>query len=109
MLPGYSPAVFINTSRGPVVDSQALASALEEGGIAGAGLDVLENEPPEPGNPLVGRPNVVITPHTASYHDDMFDDFWRFSMETAIDLAHKRWPVSYVNPHVVPRWEMQDR
>ncbi|MCH8868406.1 MAG: lactate dehydrogenase [Chloroflexi bacterium] len=60
-----SSAVLINTSRGPVVDEQALIQALEQGKIAGAGLDVFEHEPVSPDNPLLTMDNVVVTPHTA--------------------------------------------
>lgn len=64
-----SSALLINTGRGPLVDEDALASALEAGveagGIAGAGLDVLSSEPPEDANPLLRCRNCVITPHVA--------------------------------------------
>ncbi len=58
-------AVLINTSRGPVVDESALIEALQEGRIAGAGLDVFEQEPVDPSNPLLKMDNVVATPHMA--------------------------------------------
>ncbi len=58
------PSAFvINTGRGPLVDEVALASALREGRIAGAGIDVLSSEPPPPDHPLFGAPNCRITPH----------------------------------------------
>jgi len=59
-------AFIINTARGAVIDQAALTRALVEHRIAGAGLDVLELEPPEPGDPLLGMPNVVVLPHIGS-------------------------------------------
>ena len=63
-------AYVINTARGPMVDSEALAEALRKGVIAGAGIDVYEREPPPPDHPLFSAPNVILTPHLAWYSED---------------------------------------
>jgi glyoxylate reductase len=61
-----STAFLVNTSRGGVVDQAALTSALTHGAIAGAGLDVLQDEPPFPDEPLLKAPNVIVVPHIGS-------------------------------------------
>ncbi len=61
-----STGFLVNTSRGGVVDQTALTSALTEGTIAGAGLDVLQEEPPHPDDPLLNAPNLIIVPHIGS-------------------------------------------
>jgi D-3-phosphoglycerate dehydrogenase len=96
-------AILINTSRGPVIDEPALVRALTEGWIAAAGLDVLDQEPVDPHNPLLAMDNVVLTPHIGGYSDESGDLFWRLSLETAMDLAAGRWPRSVVNRDVKPR------
>ena len=57
---------FVNTSRGGVVDQAALSKALANGVIAGAALDVLEEEPPKPDDPILSAPNCIIVPHIGS-------------------------------------------
>ena len=59
-------AILINTSRGPIVDQQALAQALHQGTIAGAALDVTDPEPLPPQDPLLGAPNLIVVPHIGS-------------------------------------------
>ena len=102
-------AILINTSRGPVVDESALFRALTEGWIAAAGIDVMEQEPPPADNSLFSLGNVVITPHIAGYTDQSLDNSWRLSVEIVLDLAQGRWPRSYVNQNVKPRWRLQRR
>lgn len=66
-------AILINVSRGKLVDEGALAEALRQGTIGGAGLDVFEHEPLDPASPLWSLPNVIITPHMAGFRPDHWD------------------------------------
>jgi D-3-phosphoglycerate dehydrogenase / 2-oxoglutarate reductase len=59
-------AILVNTARGAVVEADALADALRQGGIAGAGIDVFSPEPPPRGHPLLDCPNILLSPHVAS-------------------------------------------
>lgn len=78
------PSAFVvNVARGPVIDERALTEAIVDRRIAGAGLDVLEQEPPRPDHPLLGLDNVVLTPHSAAYIETAYDRMAR----AAVDLV----------------------
>jgi len=100
-------AVFINCGRGPTVDEAALIKALDEGWIAHAGLDVLEQEPPGDNNPLLKMSNVTLSAHTASA-SARFDPARkrRVGQELALSVAGK-WPMSCVNPSVLMKSELR--
>jgi len=98
-----SSAVIINTARGPIIDEPALIAALASSEIAGAGLDVLEQEPPEPDNPLLAMENVVVTPHVASATTRMRPETRRRVGREVALVLRGRWPMSCVNPTVLPK------
>jgi len=95
-------AYLINASRGPVVDEAALVQALREGWIAGAGLDVFEEEPKvHPG--LQGLPNVVLAPHIASASHETRLKMATLAVENCLAVLEGRTPPTPVNPEVLKR------
>ena len=93
----------INTARGPIVKHEALVRALQEGRIAGAGIDVLEHEPPSFDDPLMGMENVILTPHTSYYSDSAVQHLAvRCGQEVARVLTG-RMPLNLVNPEVLEK------
>ena len=100
-------AAVINTARGPIIDQPALIEALRKGVIAGAGLDVLEQEPPAPDNPLLTMENVVVTPHVASATTRMRPETRRRAAREVALVLRGRWPMSCVNPTVLPRVQLE--
>ena len=96
-------ATIINTARGSIVDEPALIKALGDGLIAGAGLDVLEKEPPALDNPLLAMENVVVTPHVASASSRMRAETRRRAAREVALVLKGRWPMSCVNPAVLSR------
>lgn len=96
-------SLFVNTGRGSTVDEPALIKALQEGWIAGAGLDVLETEPVGHNNPLLGMDNVILTAHVASA-SDRFDKARRRRVGAELSLVLSgKWPRACVNPSVLER------
>ena len=95
-------AYLVNTARGPIIDEAALASALDAGEIAGAALDVMTEEPPV-GSPLVGRDNVILTPHTSFYSEESLVELQTKAAEEVVAVLSGRAPRNAVNPDVVPR------
>jgi D-3-phosphoglycerate dehydrogenase / 2-oxoglutarate reductase len=80
-------AIVLNAARGGLVDEVALAGALASGRLRGAGVDVLEEEPPPTTHPLRTAPGAVVTPHTAWYSETAVAELRRKAVETAIALA----------------------
>lgn len=100
MKPG---SVFINTARGGLVDQDALLAALDTGPLAGAGLDVTVPEPLPADHPLLGRDDVIVTPHIASATTDGKARILRAAVEQALAVIHGERPDHLVNPEVWDR------
>ncbi|BDZ41664.1 dehydrogenase [Paraoerskovia sediminicola] len=96
-----SDAIIVNTSRGGVVDTDALIDALERGAIAGAGIDVHEEEPVPVGHGLMAFDNVVLTPHLAWYTEESYEELKRRTVENVVEVCAGRAPRNIVNPEVL--------
>jgi D-3-phosphoglycerate dehydrogenase len=111
-------AYLINCARGGVVDEAALTEALQQGRLAGAGLDVFEKEPVDSDNPLLKMDNVSLTNHYASYSEVAWERAQTQLGEEAVRIATGMWPLSLINAdvrHVIPprtparSWEVYAR
>ena len=100
-------AYFINTARGAVVDEPALIRALQEKWIAGAGLDVFEQEPIAPDNPLLKMDNVIVFPHSASYSDAAFIRLRHSVGQEAARVLSGKWPRNVVNKACRPKYDLK--
>ena len=80
-------ACFVNVARGPVHDEAALIHALQTGQIAAAGLDVTEQEPIQPDNPLLSMDNTILTPHALCWTDECFEDIARTALRSIVDIS----------------------
>jgi len=102
-------AFIINTSRGPIIDEKALINALEEGKIAGAGLDVLEVEPIDPNNPLLKMNNVILTPHAAFNSVEAEVELKRKTAQNVADVLSGYYPTYLVNKEVKEKVNLKNR
>ena len=96
-----SDAIIVNTSRGGVLDTDALVAALASRQVLGAAIDVYETEPLPIGHPLTTFDNVVLTPHIAWYSEESYDELKRRTVANVVDVCAGRAPRNIVNPEVL--------
>jgi D-3-phosphoglycerate dehydrogenase len=94
-------AYLINTARGPIVDQKALTGVLQERRIAGAGLDVLEQEPPDADDPILKLDNVILAPHALCWTDQCFAGNGAADVKAVLDIMQGRQPRGVVNRDVL--------
>lgn len=95
-----STAYLINTARGPIVDQAALTETLQAKRIAGAGLDVLEQEPPDAEDPLLTLNNAIITPHALCWTDQLFEGNGAADVKAVLDVMSGHAPKGIVNQEI---------
>jgi phosphoglycerate dehydrogenase-like enzyme len=102
-------AYLINTARGPIIDQKALTRALTERRIAGAGLDVLEKEPPDADDPILKLDNVILAPHALCWTDQCFAGNGAADVRAVLEVQHGRAPRGVVNRGVLesPVWKQR--
>lgn len=93
-------SIIVNCARGGLIDENALASALESGHIAGAGLDVVEHTPPNPSSPLLAQENVIITPHTAFFSQASTVELEERTAGEVVRVLAGDKPENWINPEV---------
>jgi phosphoglycerate dehydrogenase-like enzyme len=91
----------INVARGPIVDEKALIDVLQKRRIAGAALDVFEQEPVDPANPLLTMDNVIVTPHSLCWTDECFHNMASTGLRSIVDALNGRIPEFLVNRAVL--------
>ena len=107
-LQSMKPTAFlINTARGSIVDQAAMTTVLQERTIAGAGLDVFEQEPPDADEPLLALDNVIVTPHPLCWTDQLFAGSGAADVRAVMAVMTGRVPNGIVNRDVVdrPGWQ----
>jgi D-3-phosphoglycerate dehydrogenase len=99
MKPG---ALLVNAARGGIVDAAALHEALRTGRLAGAGIDVWDPEPPDPGHPLLQFDNVVASPHVAAYTTEGLARSHATAVQQALMVMRGEIPPALLNPAAWP-------
>ena len=94
-------AFLINVARGPIVDEAALIQALQDGRIAGAALDVFEQEPVDPANPLLRMDHAILTPHSLCWTDECFHNMATTGLRSIVDALNGKMPEFIVNKDVL--------
>jgi phosphoglycerate dehydrogenase-like enzyme len=94
---------FINTARGPIVNERDLIGALDAGRIAGAGIDVFEEEPPTADNPLLKLDNVILAPHALCWTDECFAAIGESAVRSILCVKNGEAPFGLLNPEVLER------
>ena len=100
MRPG---AFLINTARGPIVNQRDLTEVLQKKKIAGAGLDVLEKEPPDPEDSILSLDNVILAPHALAWTDQLFAAIGRSVVESVLSMKNGKTPQNPVNRDVLQK------
>jgi phosphoglycerate dehydrogenase-like enzyme len=96
-------AYLINTARGPIVDQKALTKVLQERRIAGAGLDVFEQEPTDPDDPILKLDNIIAAPHALCWTDQCFAGNGAADVKAVLDIMKGQVPRGVVNREVLER------
>ena len=94
-------AILVNTSRGKIIDQKALVKALATHRIAGAGLDVLEKEPPDLGEEILNLDNAIITPHMAAFSEKVQTTIRKLAAEEMARILRGEPPKYILNPEVL--------
>jgi phosphoglycerate dehydrogenase-like enzyme len=102
-------AFLINTARGPIIDETVLHEALKERWIQGAALDVFEQEPTPPDNPLLKLDNVIVTAHAMAFTDHFLNNVWEIIARQITQLINGEMPGGVVNREVWDQPKFQSR